>query len=70
MFAQCAVPSWQGQTIIIDNIISHHQTATTISSGLLCANVPQVWQPQACTGNSHGNQHHLETNKMGRGFLW
>ena len=46
-----------------------NHTATTISRGSLCANVPQVSRPSACTEHSQRNQHHLETIKMGRWFL-
>ena len=42
----------------------------TISGGSLCANVPEARRPGACIGNSQRDQHHFETNKMGRGFLW
>ena len=71
------VSSCQAQTILIDNITTNthtrgnwNQAATTISRGSLCANIPQVRRPSACIGNSQRDQHHLETNKMVRGFLW
>ena len=47
-----------------------NQAATTIPRDSLCANVPQAWRHSACIGNSQRDQHHFETTKMGRGFLW
>ena len=49
---------------------NRNQAATTISRGSLCANVTQARRPSACIGNSQRDQHHFETNKIGRGFLW
>ena len=70
--------SCQAQTILIDDITTKHIRAEIEIK--LRRQLPGVRyaltfikrgrRPSAFIGNSQIDQHHFETNKMGRGFLW
>ena len=70
------VSSCQAQTILIDNITTKHTRAEIEIKlrrqfpGVRYALTFLKRGGLALVGNSQRDQHHFETNKMGRGFLW